>query len=182
MCTTQYMADPELLATEWDLAPLVDGEGETERRRLLEEATARAEHLRRVVLPAGSRARRRRPARGDAWSWRDLEDLAGSAASYASLRFSTDTADPARGALLAHMQEQATAISTKLLFFELEWAALDDEDARAAARLPPISTSAAITSAARGATGRTCSASPRRRFSPRRASPAKRPGRGCSAS
>ena len=60
---------------------------------------------------------------------RELEaiyELIGKAASYASLRFSTDTADPTRGALLQRMQELATEIETKLLFFELEWAALDD--------------------------------------------------------
>ena len=31
------------------------------------------------------------------------------------------------GALLARVQEKATAVETKLLFFELEWAALSDE-------------------------------------------------------
>jgi oligoendopeptidase F len=34
-----------------------------------------------------------------------------------------------RGALLQRMQEQATAIETALLFFELEWAAVDDDRA-----------------------------------------------------
>ena len=40
-----------------------------------------------------------------------------------------DTADPRRGALLQRVTERATAVETKLLFFELEWAALDDERA-----------------------------------------------------
>ncbi len=48
---------------------------------------------------------------------------------YAALRFSTDTADPANGAMLQWVQEQETAIQTTLLFFELEWAALDDQRA-----------------------------------------------------
>src|SRR5215204_3549014 len=56
----------------------------------------------------------------------ELQELAGRAGSYAVLNFSIDTADPARGALLQRMQEKATAIETALLFFELEWAALDD--------------------------------------------------------
>ena len=59
----------------------------------------------------------------------EIQDLVGRAGNYASLRFSTDTADPARGALLQRVQERATPIETKLLFFELEWAALDDERA-----------------------------------------------------
>ena len=128
--SAQELADPELLASEWDLAPLVDAEGDDGARRLLEEAATRAEAF--AASYAG------RVAELDADGLRDamrelasISELAGSAASYASLRFSTDTADPARGALLAHVQEQSTAISTNLLFFELEWAALDDADAEA---------------------------------------------------
>jgi oligoendopeptidase F len=45
------------------------------------------------------------------------------------LRFSTDTSDPGRGAMLQLVQERATEIETRLLFFELEWAALEDERA-----------------------------------------------------
>jgi oligoendopeptidase F len=58
-----------------------------------------------------------------------IHDLVGRVGSYASLRFATDTRDPANGALLARVQERATAIETKLLFFDLEWAALDDDRA-----------------------------------------------------
>jgi oligoendopeptidase F len=49
------------------------------------------------------------------------------AASYAMLRFAIDTAEPARGALLQRVRERATAVETRLLFFDLEWAALDEE-------------------------------------------------------
>ena len=49
------------------------------------------------------------------------------AGSYASLRFAEDSFDESRGALMAKMQERATTIVTRLLFFELEWAELDDE-------------------------------------------------------
>src|SRR5205085_64317 len=38
-------------------------------------------------------------------------------------------ADPANGALIQFVQEQATAIETTVLFFELEWAAVPDERA-----------------------------------------------------
>src|SRR3954453_12421121 len=58
-----------------------------------------------------------------------LYEIVDRAASYAYLRFSTDTADPERGALLQFVQERGTAIETKVLFFELEWAALPDERA-----------------------------------------------------
>ena len=59
----------------------------------------------------------------------EIHELVGRAGSYAALRFSTDTADPANGALLQKVQERETAIETTLLFFELEWAALPDERA-----------------------------------------------------
>ncbi len=58
-----------------------------------------------------------------------ISELLGRCGSYAMLRFSTDTSDPARGAMLQLVQERATEIETRLLFFELEWAALDDERA-----------------------------------------------------
>src|SRR6478672_3646443 len=58
-----------------------------------------------------------------------LYEIVDRAASFAYLRFSTDTADPERGALLQFVQERGTAIETKVLFFELEWAAVSDERA-----------------------------------------------------
>jgi oligoendopeptidase F len=59
----------------------------------------------------------------------EINELVGRAGSYASLQFATDTADPSRGALLQKVQERATELETTLIFFELEWAALDDERA-----------------------------------------------------
>jgi oligoendopeptidase F len=49
---------------------------------------------------------------------------------YAHLMFSTNMADPGRGALIARLSEKAATIETQLLFFGLEWAEVDD--ARAA--------------------------------------------------
>ena len=43
--------------------------------------------------------------------------------------FSTATDDPPRGAAMAAAQERSTAIGTKLIFFDLEWAAADDDHA-----------------------------------------------------
>ena len=100
-----------------------------------------------------------------------INELVGKAGSYASLRFATDTADAARGALLQLVQERATEIETKLLFFELEWAALPDERAEELLAGEATGRSAPITCAAPGATGPTCSPSPRRRSSPRSRSP-----------
>jgi oligoendopeptidase F len=49
------------------------------------------------------------------------------AAAYSELLFAADTANERHGALLQHVQERATEVRTTLLFFELEWVALDSE-------------------------------------------------------
>jgi oligoendopeptidase F len=126
--TAQNLADPELLKTAWDLSPLVDGDEESGVQRQLDEAVQRADSF--AGAHAGHVAQL--DAAGLAAAMHDLaeiNELIGKAGSFASLRFSTDTADPPRGALLQLVQERATEIETKLLFFELEWAALSDERA-----------------------------------------------------
>jgi oligoendopeptidase F len=57
----------------------------------------------------------------------ELHDAISRAAHHAMLAFSTATDNPARGAAMAAAQERSTAIGTKLIFFDLEWAAADDE-------------------------------------------------------
>lgn len=126
--TVDHLSDPELQATEWDLEPLVDGAGRAGVDRLLAEASSLASAFReRYAGTVGEL-----DANALAHAMHELEriqDLSGRASSYAGLDFSTDTADPARGALLQQVQERTTEIETRLLFFELEWAALDDEHA-----------------------------------------------------
>jgi oligoendopeptidase F len=60
------------------------------------------------------------------------------ASSYAELRFAADTADEARRALVARAEEAVTAASSATLFFELEWLAVDDDDAKARLEDPAI--------------------------------------------
>ena len=124
--TGDHLQDPELLQTEWDLSQLVDGDEAVGVERELDEATRLAEAF--AAAHAGRMGEL--DGAGLASAMRELaeiHELVGKAGSYVSLRFATDTGDPARGALLQRVQERATAIETKLLFFELEWAALDDE-------------------------------------------------------
>src|SRR6202035_434323 len=122
---SEHMEDPELLEAEWDLDPLVDGEGPLGVERMLGEANGRSSGF------AETYAGRVNELDADALAeamheLAVISDLVGRAASFASLRFSTDTADPERGALLARVQEIGTEIETKLLFFDLEWATVDD--------------------------------------------------------
>jgi oligoendopeptidase F len=122
------LTDQELLDTEWDLGPLVDGEGRAGAERMLEEGRERASKFQTEY--AGKVAELDAAALETAMrELEEINELIGRAGSYASLEFATDTADPARGALLQLVQERATEIETLLLFFDLEWAAVDDEEA-----------------------------------------------------
>ena len=114
----------------WDLEHLVDGEGPAGVDRLLEDATRRAETF--AEQYAGRLAEIDGPglvAAMDELS--EIHDLVGRAGHYAALRFSADMSDPANGALMQRAEEHGTKIETRLLFFDLEWAALDDERADA---------------------------------------------------
>jgi oligoendopeptidase F len=124
------MSTTELETVAWDLEELVEGDGPEGSDRLLDEATERAEAFR--VQHAGQVADLDAPGLADAMQeLAGIVDLVGRAGNYAALRFSTDTASPENGALMAKAQERSTHIETQLLFFELEWAALDDERADA---------------------------------------------------
>jgi oligoendopeptidase F len=109
----------------WDLSPLVHGEGDAGADRLLDETATRAQTF--AATYAGELARLDpREFAAAVHELQALSDLAARAGNYAMLRFSIDTADPALGALLQRVQEKSTAIETQLIFFELEWAALDE--------------------------------------------------------
>jgi oligoendopeptidase F len=125
------VTDPALETVAWDLRPLLDGAGEDPDAAvtaMLADAQRRADAF--AAAHAGKVAQLDGPGLVQAMrELAELEELLGRAGSYAMLDFSTDTADPARGALLQKVQEGATGIETTLVFFELEWAALDDERA-----------------------------------------------------
>jgi oligoendopeptidase F len=126
----ELLSDPELLSSGWDLDPIVDGQGSAGVERLLDEALERGarfaeQHTGKVASLDGDGLRE---AMLELAAILQLVDRAGS---FAMLGFATDTADPARGALLQKVQERGTTLETQLLFFDLEWAALDDEQAEA---------------------------------------------------
>jgi oligoendopeptidase F len=112
----------------WNLDPLVDGEGEAGVDRLLAQAQERsavfAERFQGKVAEIDG------PQLAEAVAeLQEISELVGRAGTYAMLRFASNTAEPANGALLQRVQEQATVVETRLLFFELEWAELDDDRA-----------------------------------------------------
>ncbi len=127
---TTVAPDQALEDARWNLDPLVDGRGAEGTLELLAEARERsvafAEKHRGKVADID--------VAGLAAAMRELEaifDKVGRAGSYASLWFTVDTADPERGALLQQVQERGAEIETSLIFFELEWNELSDEQAEA---------------------------------------------------
>jgi oligoendopeptidase F len=116
--------DADLTAADvrWVLDPLLGG---STVDSMLDEADALAEEL------AGARGTIASLDAGGLASLMhrsaELEELLGRAGNYVMLRFSEDTADPERGAQLMVVQERSTAMATKLVFFELEWAELDED-------------------------------------------------------
>jgi oligoendopeptidase F len=119
------MSTVEAADVTWDLSDLAEGPEAVDA--LLDRADARAADL------AGHRGEVAGWGPADLASFMgglsDLYEDLGRAGSYASLRFATDVTDAARGALMQRVQERSTAIGTQLLWFELEWAGLEDEHA-----------------------------------------------------
>ncbi len=108
----------------WDLDGLVEGKGAAGVEEFLEEADRVADGLTQY---------RGKLATMDAATLAvvmnelaEVRSLITRAGSFAGLRYAVDSNDPANGALVQKVQERSTATSTKLIFFELEWAELDD--------------------------------------------------------
>src|SRR5688572_15188997 len=100
--TAAHVDDPALESVSWNLSPLLDGASEHDAAaavdRLLDEANQRAEAFAATYAGKVSEL----DAAGLETAMRELEQIqeaGGRAGSYAMLRFSTDTADPERGAL-----------------------------------------------------------------------------------
>ncbi len=115
----------------WNIETLVEANGATGpdgALALLDRADEMA-----AALTADAKGRLAAAGAGEIAEWLErqaqLLNAAHRAANYASLRFATDVADPANGALMAQVQERTAALSAELVWFELEWLALDDDRA-----------------------------------------------------
>jgi oligoendopeptidase F len=68
-----------------------------------------------------------------------ISDLSGRIGSFAFLNFAIDTANPQLGALVQKVQEFGSRVQQKMLFFDLEWIAVDDERAQKLLADPTLS-------------------------------------------
>ncbi|MFT4034340.1 MAG: M3 family oligoendopeptidase [Patulibacter sp.] len=132
---TQSSASTNATGVVWDLEQLVDGGGAEAVRTLFADAQRAADAL--AAEYEGTLAQRSPEQLAQlVTQLADLSDTVGRAGSYAMLAFSADTEDPANGALVAEIQERASRLEATLIFFELEWAALDDAAAEAVIAQP----------------------------------------------
>ncbi|WP_228350490.1 M3 family oligoendopeptidase [Rhodocaloribacter litoris] len=124
-------------SVHWDLTDLYTDQAALDRdlETAAEEAGAFEDRYRGRVagLDAGGLA-------GALVAYERLHDRLGRAYTYAYLYWSTDTGDPARGALLQKVREAYTQIAQRLIFFRLEWAAVDDDRAEALLADPLLAT------------------------------------------
>lgn len=120
------LADLRAADVAWDLESLIEGTSVEELLDRSEQLTEQLEAYRGRMgdLTADELAQAMR-------TMAELQEAQGRVGYYAMLRFSEDTSDPERGALMMKVQERSTGLATRLVFFELEWAELDDATADA---------------------------------------------------
>jgi oligoendopeptidase F len=113
-------------AVEWNLVDLYEGPDDP---RLLEDldeakaaATAFAARYRGKLGELSGGELAEAVAEGER-----IRSISNRVEAYARLRLAADSSDQSRGALAQKVREQNTAIETELLFFDLEWAALEDD-------------------------------------------------------
>jgi oligoendopeptidase F len=123
MTATDLTADD----VRWDLAPLLPAPDDAGLDQLLDAADAKADDL---AKSHGRIGELDTDALADFMhGLAEVHDLLGRAGSFAGLDFAVDTTDPTRGARMMKVDERTALIGTKLLFFELEWAAVSDQRA-----------------------------------------------------
>ena len=116
--------DADLRAAEiaWDLDPLLGGHDIEHWLDRAEATAVELEGARGEVADFDAAALLSFMERFGA-----LQEDLGRAGNWASLRFAENTAEEARGALIQKVQERATSVANRLIFFELEWAELTDD-------------------------------------------------------
>jgi oligoendopeptidase F len=114
----------------WDLSDLYDGGDDPRIEQDVEQTETAAAAFRERYY--GKIAELSADELRDAIEERErIESAFTRAIYYAHLWFSTDMSDSQRGALVAKLTEKGAALDTQLLFFGLELAALEDEQADA---------------------------------------------------
>jgi len=124
---------------EWDLSDLYASPDAPEVARDLEAAASQAQRLKTayqgklVAIGADGASLAEAIA-----AYENLSDLMGRLGSYAGLRYAGDQADPARAKFYGDISEKLTAISSDLIFFELELNQIPDDVLAASLEVPAL--------------------------------------------
>jgi oligoendopeptidase F len=124
---------------EWNLADLYAAPDAPEVARDIAAATAEAARIKaayqgKLVGLAGDGARIAEAV----VAYEKLSDLLGRLGSYAGLRYAGNQADPARAKFYGDISEKLTAISSDLIFFELELNQIPDDVLAKAVQAPAL--------------------------------------------
>ena len=121
MTTTE--ADLTAADVTWDLEPLLDGADNPDE--LIERAKIIADDIeasRGTVATMGAE-----DLAALMHKLADINELMSRAGHYGMLKFTENTADPERGALMQGLEEESTSIASQLIFIDIEFAAAEDD-------------------------------------------------------
>ncbi|RYG39576.1 oligoendopeptidase [bacterium] len=113
-------------AVRWDLSALASGLDDPRLEEYWQSAEERTEAFAAQYREKVAGLSAAELAQAIA-TFEEIYQTVSKPSSYASLRFSTDSGDPAIGAFLQKQRERGTALSVKVLFFDLELQAMDGD-------------------------------------------------------
>lgn len=115
---------------EWDLSDLYEGPDDPELNDDIENTIEMAENFReRYKCKIESAELEPKELREAMEEYEEIYENINKISSFASLYHAMDTQDPDRGALLQRSEQKKSEVNNKLIFFELEWQSLSDEEA-----------------------------------------------------
>jgi oligoendopeptidase F len=126
----QDIGDSDSEAAVWSLEPIVEHQGENGARQFLAQARSRATGF--TAEFAGGIARLESDALVNAVNELvEIRELLWRASGYARMRGYVDSSDTNAGALQGAAEAAQAEVDAQLLFFELEWLALDEAQVEA---------------------------------------------------
>jgi oligoendopeptidase F len=123
----------------WDLGDLYPAPQSNEVAADLKQAAADARRFKETYEGKLSALAKEGAPFGEAIAaYERLSETMGRLGSYAGLLYAADRANPEHARFYGNIQEQLTAISTEVLFFELEINRMDDAELAAALKAPSV--------------------------------------------
>ncbi|MBS3781229.1 MAG: M3 family oligoendopeptidase [Candidatus Thermoplasmatota archaeon] len=115
---------------EWDLTDLYEGPEDPQLEQDIKKSIQKAQEFREKyngkIEAAELSFEEFREAMEE---YEEIFESINKISSFASLYHAMDTQDPDRGALLQRVEQKKSEVKNKLIFFELEWQSLSEEEA-----------------------------------------------------